>query len=294
MNKNSKKETIILNKDSLKNYKKLSLGLENCENFNIDISDVLDISCEAYKYSDDAKQWHNNCYHTTDGYIKISGRARDILSDYAYTDNSGYIPEDYDEEDYKLYKRMALCDDMCVFSLLDKSDRWKSIYVPYDALENAIHRSEIDYANCPSFRILENGDMEICFGKLSKNPIIPRNNYSELVENWKEVLGDFSPKTLKLKVHNCIVEYTKGEESTVELYCTILNKKSDNEDVIFIFCDCDNINIGKSGKIKTAHTYMTKLCNGNIYFGIDDYLWLSCQSCKVLENWEQHNVSDDD
>ncbi|MDE7108132.1 MAG: hypothetical protein K2O39_07405 [Clostridiales bacterium] len=293
MKNNSKKETIIIDKDSLKNYKKLSLGLENCENFNIDISDVIDIFCKVYKYSGDAKRWYNNCYHTSDGYIKISSRARNILSDFAYVKDSDYIPQDYDEEDYKLYKRMSQCDDMCSFSLLDGSDRWKHIYVPYGALEEAIHRSEIDYANCPSFRILENGDMEIRFGKLSENPIITRNNYSDLIDDWKEVLGKFSPKMLKLKVNNCIVQYSKNGESTVELYCTILNKKSKNEDVIFKFCDCDKINIGKSGKIKTAHADMTKLCNGNIYFGIDDYFWISCRSCKVLEDWERTNDCDD-
>lgn len=132
MKNNRKEETIILNKESLKKYKKLSLGLENCENFNIDIADVLDISCEAYRYVGSSK--NDDCYHTADGYIRISSKAKDILSDFAKN-----IDVDDDEiEDCKLYKRMAVCNDMCGFSLLDESDRWKHIYVPYDALESAV------------------------------------------------------------------------------------------------------------------------------------------------------------
>ena len=285
--KNSKsKERVIINKDSLKNYKKLSIGLENCENFNIDIADVLDISCEASTWKNGDN--YGDCYHTTDGYIIISNRAKDILSDFAYTKDSGYIPQDYDENEYRLCKRMAMCDDMCLFSLLDKSDRWKHIYVPYDALEDAVNHSEIDYANCPSFRILENGDMEIRFGRLSKNPIIPRNNYSDLIADWKKVLGEFRPKTLKLKVHNRVVRYTRDEESSVELYCTILNKKSKNEDVVFMFYHCDEIHSDRSGKINIARADMSKMCNGKIYFGIEEYIWLSCESCKVLLDWEKN------
>ncbi len=270
-------ETIIINKDCLKDYKMISLGLENCENFNIDIADVLDMSFEAYRYND------CNCYRASDGYIIISGRVKDMLSDFAITEDSDFIPEWYDEEDCKLYKRMSQFNDMCVFSLVDKSDRHKHIYVPYDALEEAVYHTEIDYANCPSFEILKNGDMEIRFGKLSRNPIIQRNNYHDLVEDWTNVLGNFSPKALKLKVCNHAVEYSKGEDSVVTLQCTILNKKRKGVKVIFMFFDCDNINIVNSKKIKSARANMTKLCSGNIYFGIDNYFWLSCKSCKVLQ-----------
>lgn len=286
MKTNRVKEKITINKKYLKNCKQISLTLENCETFKIDIADVIDISCEAYKLSNNSfKSFYDNCYHTSSGYIIISGRAKDTLSDYAYTEDCGYMPEDYDEDEYKLYKRMAQFNDMCEFSLKDKSNRSKSIYVPYDALEDAVHRSEIDYANCPSFEICENGDMEIRFGKLSKNPIIPRNNYCDLFENWVEVLSDFNPKTLRLKVRNCIVEYTKDEESSVTLQCTILNKNRKDKEIIFMFYDCDKIDIANSGKINKAYVDMTKLCNGNIYFGIDDYFWLSCKSCKVFEDW---------
>ncbi len=285
MKKCRKKETIIINKDCLKDYKMISLGLENCENFNIDIADILDISFEAYRYTDSNKGLFskNNCYLTSDGYIIISGRVKDMLSDFAYTEDCDYKPELYNEDDCKLYKRMTQCNDLCVFGLLDKSDRQKHFYVPYDALEDAVHRNEIDYANCPSFEILKNGDMEIRFGKLSKNPIIKRNNYHDLVEDWISVLGNFSPKALKLKVRNLAVEYSNGEESVVTLQCTILNKKRKNVKVIFKFYDCGKINIGNSKTIKTARAKMTKLCNGNIYFGIDNYFWLSCKSCKVLQ-----------
>lgn len=289
---NKCQEKIIVNKDSLRNYRKLSLGLENCENFDIDISDILDISCEITKNRRSEKDWYDSIYHTTDGYILISSRAKDTLSDFAYSKKDGYIPSDYDENEHKLCHSMSMCDDMCSFSLQDTSGRWKHIYVPYNALENAVGRSEIDYANCPSFRILDNGDMEIRFGKLSKNPIIPRNNYAELVKGWGDVLGDFNPKVLKLKVNSCNVEYDKDTESFVVLCCTILNKKKKNEKVIFILNEFDKLCNHISGKTKTARADMSKLCNGNIYFGIDDYFWASCQSCEVIA--DESTVYDDD
>lgn len=281
MKKNRKKETIIINNESLENYKMLSLGLENCESFNIDIVDILDISCEIYRYCDVTSRC-SDCYHTTDGYIRISGKARDILSNF-----SKYITKDENVDEYKLCNRMSLCDDMCVFGLLDKNDKWINIYVPYDAVETAVNHCEIDYANCPSFEILESGDMEIRFGALSKNPIMPRNNYSNLVEDWKDVLGDFDPKDLKLRVDNVGVDYLKGDPyCNVNLHCIVLNKKREGKAISFSFVECDRINLDYSGKSKKSHLFMTRLCNGNVYAGINYFFSVSCKFCRVHnEEW---------
>lgn len=288
MNKGRNKESILINKDSLKNYKKLCIGLENLDNFDIDIADVLDISCEAYRYSDDSR--YGNQYHADDGYIKLSGRVKDIFSNdyYAYIKNADRT-EKYDEDDsnddyFRLSSRMAMCNDMCVFSLLDANDRWKTIYVSYDALEEVVNHCEIDYANCPSFEIGENGDMEIRFGRLSKNPIIPRNDYSALVTDWHEVLGDFTPKTLKLKVNNYEVDYAKNDECMVTLTCTVLNKKRENKNIMLVFRDCDMLKISAVQKSKKTHVLMSRLCNGKIYAGFMHFLSVSCSSCIVIDD----------
>ena len=282
------KETIVLNKESLKNYKRLCIGLENLDNFDIDIADVLDISCEAYKYSGDNQ--YGNSYHTDSGYIKLSSRAKDLFSDdyYAYVKDDDraekYEEDDCKHDDFRLCNRMTECNDMCVFSLLDMSDRWKTIYVPYGALEEVVNRCEIDYANCPSFEIVENGDMEIRFGKLSKNPIIPRNNYSDLVENWHETLGDFNPKKLKLKVNNYVIDYTKDDECFAILDGAILNKKREGKNLLLVFNGCDMVKVNGNQKNKKTRVLMSKLCNCKTYAGFGSFLSISCSSCKVYDD----------
>lgn len=287
--KKVKKETIVLNKDSLKDYKRILIGLENLDDFDIDIADVLDISCEAYRYLGDIR--YDGQYHTDDGYIRLSERARHIYSDdyYAYVKDDDRTEECEEDErnsdDYfMLENRMTQCNDMCVFSLLDKNDKWINIYVPYDALEEVVDRCEIDYANCPSFEIVENGDMEIRFGKLSKNLIIPRNNYSELVTNWHEVLGDFNPKKLKLKVDGYAVQYEKNDDCFVSISGTILNKKRKGNNIMFFFKNCDMIKTNTYQKSKTTHVLMSMLCNGKIYVGFERFLSVSCSSCSILDN----------
>lgn len=81
-NKNKNGEILFIDKEFLVDCKTLSLGLENCENFTIDATDIIDLACEARQIANDGR----NCsvYRTDKGYIKISKRAKDILSDFAY------------------------------------------------------------------------------------------------------------------------------------------------------------------------------------------------------------------
>lgn len=134
--------------------------------------------------------------------------------------------------------------------------------------------------------------MEIRFGKLSKNPIIPRNNYSELVKGWNDVLGDFNPKRLKLKVNRCNVEYDKDAESFVIFRCTILNKKRKNKRVTFVLNEFDKLRNHINGKIKNARVDMSKLCSGKTYFGVEGYFWASSRSCEVI-SVEDDEYNDD-
>ena len=63
-------EKIVIDKGVLKEYKSLLVVLENCDVYEIDVEDILDVSCEAELID------KKNCeYRTSDGFIKISARA---------------------------------------------------------------------------------------------------------------------------------------------------------------------------------------------------------------------------
>ncbi len=251
---------ILVNKKFLSNYKTLSIVLENCDLYEIDAKDVLDIFCEAKLISEKGKK-----YETIDGFIKISANASQT-KEYSVLK----YPETRTDWDYSLKERLKMLDggaDMTSFSLKDENKRDIDIYVPYNPLEDILHGSEMELSNCPSFEIDEDGNMIIAFGERSKQPKRKDNNYAELIEGWNEAFGDFQPKVLKVKAE---MLSTFGDGQTnISFYFNVCNKNSNKQFAELVFVDCKNIFVDMYfSKKRNYEIVMSKMANGYIYVGI--------------------------
>ena len=254
-------EKIVIDKGVLKEYKSLLVVLENCDVYEIDVEDILDVYCVA-KLIDKKK-----CeYRTDDGFIKIAAKASNTIECSVLKDN-----EIGTEWDHRLKERLEMCGgcaDMTSFSLRNKKNRDMHIYVPYNPLEDIMHGCEIELSNCPSFEVDSEGNMIIAFGKSSKQPTRKDNNYAELVEGWKDALGDYEPEILKVNAESLL---TFGDEQKIFLfYFKICDKNSKRDFAKLVFMDCKDIAIEmffpKEGDCEIV---MSKMIDGRIYVGFD-------------------------
>lgn len=252
---------IVVDKEYLKGYESLSVGLENCDVYKIDIEDILDVYCVAEKIGNSKKE-----YRTKDGFIRISARASQAVECSTLRNH-----EIGTECDHRLKERLEMCGggaDMTSFSLNGNRKGDIDIYVPYNPLEDIIHGNEIELSNCPSLEIDNDGNMIIAFGERSKQPKRKDNNYSELVEGWKDALGEFKPKVLKVKMFSLETFGIKKKKFSV--YFKIRNKHCEREHAELVFIDCKHINVEtffpQNGNCEIV---MSKKADGRIYVGFD-------------------------
>ncbi|MBO7177673.1 MAG: hypothetical protein J6V69_01075, partial [Clostridia bacterium] len=150
-------EKMIINKELLSDCSALLIALENCDVYEIDATDVIDLYCEVEQIGKSERE-----YRAKDGFIKISANASQNK------ERSGVSTE----LDCPLKERLAMCGgvDMTLFSLRRKQERDIDVYVPYEPLEGVVRRRELELSNCPSLEIDDEGNMTIAFGKSSTQP----------------------------------------------------------------------------------------------------------------------------
>ncbi len=243
---------IVVDKNFIKNYERLTLGLENVEAYSINTSDILDIYC-VIKPSKDGK------YSTDDGFIKISSNAKNNLP----------LGSNEEEEDvFTLNQRLINWKDVVSFGLEGGGRNNIEIYLPYDPLMSLISYDLIEETNCCSFETLEEGDMLLCFGKSSKTPKRKDNDYKEIVKGWSEIYGDFNPEILSVKlqdIHMFIDDY-----GNFLLPFRIKNRSRTARYGELEFLGVKmlqvSINFPVDGNVKI---FLTKMLDGKIYVSLD-------------------------
>lgn len=267
-------EKIVINKEFLSGYKTLSIGFENCDDYKIDVADIVDVYCEVERIDGS-----RNEYRTRDGFIKISARASDVVETFVLQNE--WVGTEWD---CRLKERLEVCGggvDMPSFSLKNEEKRSIHIYVPYNPLEDVLRGNEIELSNCPSLEIDDDGNMVIAFGMSSKQPTRKDNNYAELVAGWKEAFGENEPEVLKAVV-NSLLTFGDGQMN-LSLGVTLRDKLGGKDCVEFVFMDCQNVDMEMffpgSGECEIV---MSKMMDGRIYVGFDD-LYISFTCASVLE-----------
>lgn len=252
---------LVINKDFLSKSKNIIIGFENCDAYIIEAKDVLDIYCKATQIG------KTQLYRTDDGYIKISSNASQnkevSLEHNRNLDGTGY--------DIRFEQRLRYCGsgvDMTSFSLaVDESGKIE-VYLPYDPLESALTRCELDLSNCPSAEIDDDGNMLIYFGKSSKQPIRKDNDYSNLVLGWRETFGDYSPKVLSAKASGLA---SFGEkQNNLSLTFETSGKKLGKRTVEFMFFECFDTRVQANFPLKgKCKIIMSKMADGTFYVAFD-------------------------
>ncbi len=206
---------LIIDKDFLSKSKTLMIGFENCDVYQIDAKEVLDIYCNATSIG------NRNGYRAHEGYIKISSNASKINEIFAtHADSAEICGGTFLEE------RLRWCNgwaDITCFSLEGGEHGRIDVYLPYDPLESALTGGEIELSNCPSFETDTDGNMLIYFGESSKQPTRKDNDYPNLVMGWKEAFGDYSPEALKVKALE--LSSFGEDQNNLSLIFNVPNKK---------------------------------------------------------------------
>ena len=254
-------EKIVIDKGALKEYNSLLVVLENCDVYEIDVEDILDIYCVAEPIGK-----KNGEYRTSDGFIKISAKASQTVECSVLRNDAIGT-----ECDHRFKERLEMLNgaaDMTSFSLRKKEKRDLDIYVLYDPLENVMHRSEIELSNCPSFEVGDEGNMIIAFGERSKQPKRKDNNYSELIAGWEEAFGNYEPQILTVNAESLA---TFGEEQQNFSFCFKISDKNSTKDIAeLVFMDCKDIAIEMFfPKEGACEIVMSEMTDGRIYVGFD-------------------------
>ena len=274
-------KNIVVDKEFLKGYDTLLIGLENCDVYEINVADILEIYCEATLITP-----KKNVYGTIDGFIKISAKASNTVECFVLRNNKMGT-----QCDYRLKERLEMCGggaDMTSFSLKDKQNRQIEIYVPYNPLEGVLHGSEIELSNCPSLEIDIAGNMIISFGESSKQPKRKDNNYDELIVGWKHAFKDYLPKVLKVKVKSFS---TFGDGQTDFLFYFEICDKNCKKDIELVFKDCKNITVEMFFPEKgDCEIVMSKMADGCLYVGFDGLgIEFTCASAIEYEYYCNRN-----
>ena len=74
------------------------------------------------------------------------------------------------------------------------------LFVEYDPLESYLWGREIEYSNCPSAELNENGDMLILFGKSSRSFHRTENDYLNFIEGLKAYFPKGINGTLEIEL----------------------------------------------------------------------------------------------
>ena len=254
-------KTILIDKEFLKGYETLLVVFENCDAYEINVADVLDIYCEATLINQ-----KENEYYANDGFIKISAKASKTIESYVLRESKMGT-----EWDYRLQERLEMCSggaDITSFSLRKKWKQDLDICVPYNPLEDIMHGSEMELSNCPSFEVDSGGNMIIAFGEQSKQPKRKDNNYDELIVGWNDAFGGYLPNVLNVEVKS--VSMFGAEQTNFLFYFSICDKKCKRDLAELVFMDCKNINLElffpENGDCKIV---MSKMADGRIYVGFD-------------------------
>ena len=84
---------------------------------------------------------------------------------------------------YYLSNRIPKYLDICILTL--KGEDELSFFVLYDSVLDAEY-STIEFSNCCSYEINEDGNILIKFGKMSNCPIVERKPSSYYIDGWKD------------------------------------------------------------------------------------------------------------
>ena len=159
-------QNVIFDKQFLNDFCSLEICLYNDDVYNVDDSQVQNFFVSAQKTG--------SFFSDANGCFVLNQQALQTCEQNATDD---------DEFTQPLGKRLLACCDVESFVLRGKTP--VRFAVQYSPLTDAFG-DVIEYTNCPSCKIDDNGNLVVCFGDKSQNPRRIDNNYHEIIEGWND------------------------------------------------------------------------------------------------------------
>ena len=161
-------------------------------------------------------------------------------------------------------------------------DKKVRVYLQYDPLKDSFGNDK-EYSNCPSFDV-ENDNIKICFGDMSKQPKRVDNNYHQLVQGWCEVF-DYAPNSLCATFDGMTFfsSQNNGKNDCLKLRLKTELKTKHSKNPTFVFVGVDEFYQPPWGYGNDDYDVrMSKLANGKIYVSLgDENMQLVCDSISV-------------
>lgn len=289
-------ENIVINNDYLKKYiKSISVGCENCDNFDINVVDIVDVHLEITYIPE---KGNYICYQTKAGRLEIHKNAAKTVSTFFDDDSTGVEDDFYD--DCYMVERLAnmgennLGCDVCVLGLEYLDGKHISVYPPYDALENS-RGCEIEMSNCPSFEILDNGNMLLLFGDDSKSARRIDNNYDDLIIGWAGFIGDKkTPEILEVKLIN--IKNLENDYRAPRLFMNaiITNKHLNKKIIEIVFEDFSDLSFDLYDNcFDKCELHIAQLVSGRIFVKFEYIdLEFECACIRTYENYCKTKISE--
>lgn len=255
-----------LTKEDLCNIESIELALENCEYFDIPASEVLDINFPNILEKEGSKV-------VEEGYILLSKNATNILSSMSDDfDNEEYVEREF----YSLKNRLKNYCDLCYIGVKFNDGGSCSIGVPFDPLEGGINWF-IEYTNCSSAEITNEGNMMICCGKSSKVATRIDNNYNDLIVWFDDRIKQKFKEKMSVRIDRLAT--LKDITKNIEMDCKILNNQLNGMNLSLEFCDVSHLDFDldfdKNNKYCLS---MSRLQDNKIFVSVSNVLEFRCRA----------------
>lgn len=275
-----------ITKDTLPQIDSIELALENCEGYVIKNEDIIDIWFDEIPVrtsgSDDDE--------VHDGRLIISKNAFKLLSSFAYDEyEDGTTALDHDpESDYYFYDRIISCCDICQVYIHFKNGKKIWFYVDYDPVISEIHGNEIEYSNCPSAELDENGDLLILFGKSSHAFHRVDDDYFNAIDGLSEYLHK-KPKgilTVKIETFGNEGNFCWSPTDGMYIEMRIKNREYRNKCLPLQFFDISKLYFDFDFKcIRAEEFYISPLQDGSLFVQFGTLCSFCCKKIKVFEGF---------
>lgn len=269
-----------LEKSMLEKIDTITLALENCESFNISGKYILDFWTSEFVMPS-RKEPETE---VDDGCLIISKNAFKILSSAAteeYTDGTTGLDHG-PEENFYLYNRIKYCCDVCQIYVNFKDGNILPFFVPYDPLESLLFGKEIDWSNCPSAELNEDGDLLILFGKSSRAYKRTDNNYFDLIIGLKDEIHQQLDQPLQGQIEK--FSNSDSEVSCPRLFISmrLANKGLSGKYLELLFENVQKVSYDISFYQKgKRRLWMSRISTGEIFVEIEDICTFYCNGVEV-------------
>ena len=275
-----------ITKETLSEIDYIDIALENCDSYSIKPENIVDILFDEFELDTGREKYSRS----RNGRLVLSKNMFHQLSRDAFIEFAdGTTALDHDpEEDYYFYNRITSWCDIVSIDIHYKNGKIFEFFVEYNPIINDLCGSDVEYSNCPSAEIDENGDMLILFGKSSHSPKRIDNDYFNVIEGLNELLPQKNIDTLWVVIETIGNDGVNCWSPDGGLYVEmrIKNKEYKNKCLPLEFFDVDKMAFCVDLKNMCEEDFnISPTADGRFFVQFGEICNFYCKRIKVFEGF---------